>query len=527
MEFKTETIIGINRLLGSEYLAELYEMFQNGEYEAILNRLGRQDYILDLVKVDKQLSEEITDLSKGFEKLKCRLEFESGYVESGQYQNDIKNWSVGLYSFLGSFEKRLEHILWEADQKAAMLESIETNESSLSIQEETKLIQGFESDISNLLLLIDDDKFDSEIGTGYHILPQLKSSKRIINLELLFSGFLLAGVLLTTFYIWGSIVDGKKGPLNAWMVSCFIGHITLALFMINLKLRPKILPEEFSNKYSKDPLLTRFFTDNYELYKYYTRATLAIGQFGNWWVGLGYSFLVLYMYYFLALVGPLQNDRLSFLGDYQHLIDTCLNTIEAFFLMVIYSLLTDNTIKNIYYHNKKSGLHFIKNVQYKKALVFILSLIVSYILLYFFHDYLGIEEPHFRLVSRVVSGLLVAICLSLIIGRLDSKFIDTKKWWLAVLYLYAAIQSMFVLFDIDIFKETQQTNLANVLKFYQIKVIVLYIILPLKLVFIYFILMVNKSNRLFYYFLLGSRINDFISKGVELNPWIKRVVKSG
>lgn len=128
----------------------------------------------------------------------------------------------------------------------------------------------------------------------------------------------------------------------------------------------------------------------------------------------------------------------------------------------------------------------------------------------------GLAYGIFSLTSRTISGALVAVCLGLIIGRLDSKFINPKKWELWLLYLYASIQLLFTLFDPELFKAAIARDFTTVEKvavesyFEFVKTIVLYFILFLKTFFIFFVIKIYKRDMLFEYFLLGSKLNDEI-----------------
>lgn len=49
------------------------------------------------------------------------------------------------------------------------------------------------------------------------------------------------------------------------------------------------------------------------------------------------------------------------------------------------------------------------------------------------------EKGVFFLISRIISGVLVVVGFCLVIGWLDSKFIEFVKWEFWILYFYVVI----------------------------------------------------------------------------------------
>jgi len=302
--------------------------------------------------------------------------------------------------------------------------------------------------------------------------------------------------------------------------------------MITNKIVPTIGFNKFERMRKSDDYLKRIFQNNvFDMYKYYLRATSAIKQFSIWWKWLGISFLMLYLFYFLIEIAKL-NHR-TVIVQVEHSFDIAFNTFEAFILYIIYKLLTDKTLQESY--DIKGGAHFVNMVKWKKPLIILIFFLLTYVVLYqtiyfpnnnFFGDDIKIVKGLFHLFARLLSGLLVALSLCMVIGRLDSKFIAAKGYKLGLLYLYAALQVLFILFDKNIvenllfYDEVVQLNTLED-KFKTVKLIVLYPILILKLVFILFVYDINKRNFLFYYFLLGSKLNDNITSGKIGNEFVQ------
>ena len=300
-------------------------------------------------------------------------------------------------------------------------------------------------------------------------------------------------------------------------------QISLLTCMVLYKIKPKVNVDKFIQ--DADDFIRGKFGNRIDYLKWFSeRANESIKQFGKWWRYLGISFLGLYvLYYFQACVEGFGGKFLPI--NFEEYVDVVINGSEAFFLFVLYRIVTDDTVKASPDKNKMFDQDL--NVQAEFGVLTIaLFLFIVGNLIYSGTDNYGV----FSLISRTISGALVAVGLCLVIGRLDSKFIEPRKWELWILYLYAAIQLLFTLFDPSLFKaalsKTGKTfgtdeDRAIIEYFGIVKMWVLYFILVLKGFFIYFVIKIHKNNELFYYLLLGSKLNDEIKHGKIKNKAVK------
>ena len=291
--------------------------------------------------------------------------------------------------------------------------------------------------------------------------------------------------------------------------------------MVFYKIKPQIVVDDFIKK-SSERFRKKIGSKINDLKWFSERANEAIKQFGIWWRLLGFSYLSLYVLYYFYWILDISNN--GFKGsDYYFLfdkaddfVDVIINGSEGFFLFILYRIVTENTLKP----SPSRETFFEEDLNYQKELGIATVLLFAFFVISFVFIYTP-EISHnydlFSLISRTISGTVVAIGLCLVIGRLDSKFVDPKEWELILLYSYAAIQLLFTLFDptliLDVVRQINQTSVVSeenkeFINSYvgNIKMIVLYFILFLKGYFIYFIINIHRKNELFYYFLLGSKL---------------------
>lgn len=315
------------------------------------------------------------------------------------------------------------------------------------------------------------------------------------------------------------IYNRNPDKLDIPYIINLVFQISLLACMVLYTIKPRINVNKFIQ--DADDFIREKFNNRIDYLKWFSeRANESIKQFGVWWRLLGFSFLALYvLYYFQACVEGFGGAFLP--ENFEEYVDVFINGSEAFFLFVLYRIITDDTIKP----SPEKEKIFDQDLNFQAelgVLVFALVLFIFGNLIYSDTDNYGV----FSLISRTISGAVVAVGLCLVIGRLDSKFIEPERWELWLLYLYAAIQLLFTLFDPSLFKAalsksgiifSETANKAIVEYFQVVKMWVLYFILVLKGFFIYFVINIHRRNELFYYLLLGSKLNDEIKEGKKVN----------
>ena len=101
-------------------------------------------------------------------------------------------------------------------------------------------------------------------------------------------------------------------------------------------------------------------------------------------------------------------------------------------------------------------------------------------------------------VFDALSGTLNAIVLALLVARLDSKLIGLPSWLICILYFYAGVQPMFVVFELH----------PEV--YAGIKTAVLWVVFIFKIYFFLIIFFSLQTGRLFNYFFCSQVLNDHI-----------------
>jgi hypothetical protein len=107
-----------------------------------------------------------------------------------------------------------------------------------------------------------------------------------------------------------------------------------------------------------------------------------------------------------------------------------------------------------------------------------------------------------------VSGVLNAVVLALLIGRLDSKLIGLPSWLISLLYFYSAVQPLFAVFEQpgDIFKVIQTS--------------VLIVVFGFKIYFFLIIVYALQTGRMLNYLIcfpyLNRRINSVFDNQFEI-----------
>lgn len=170
------------------------------------------------------------------------------------------------------------------------------------------------------------------------------------------------------------------------------------------------------------------------------------------------------------------------------------NTISLMFVFWCLSILY------LPYQTKKEKLGQRRMLYLSGFIVFLL--IISYPLLfeaarrgeYFTEESLA----EYATIFNAVSGTLNAVVVALLIARLDSKLIGLPSWLVSVLYLYAGVQPLFVVFS--------QPGLVNEI----IKTVVLLFVFILKVYFFLIIIYAMQSGRMLNYLFCFPTLNQRI-----------------
>jgi hypothetical protein len=130
----------------------------------------------------------------------------------------------------------------------------------------------------------------------------------------------------------------------------------------------------------------------------------------------------------------------------------------------------------------------------------VVIIIVSYPLLFILAqrngEYTQESLLEYMTAFNAVSGTLNAVVLALLIARLDSKLIGLPSWLVSILYLYAAVQPLFVVFS--------QPGLMNEI----IKTFVLLFVFILKVYFFLIIIYAMQTGKMLNYLFCFPTLNQ-------------------
>ncbi len=117
---------------------------------------------------------------------------------------------------------------------------------------------------------------------------------------------------------------------------------------------------------------------------------------------------------------------------------------------------------------------------------------------------------NYSVLFDALSGVLNAVVFALFIARLDSKFVSLPSNLIGLLYLYSAIQPLFIVFD--------SPGVVNA----TIKVCVLFLVFVLKIYFFFIITYAIQEGKIFAYLYcfstLNQRVEAFTNNQYTIRP---------
>jgi zinc-ribbon domain len=147
-------------------------------------------------------------------------------------------------------------------------------------------------------------------------------------------------------------------------------------------------------------------------------------QFLKGWSAIWVSWLLLYLYFGIILLiandaSEVQNVSLQVTVDFLNVA----NSAAFFYVFLVLDMPSVST---------KDRPH--RNREFQRAFIAVAS---TCFLIFLFS---GFSRFNHVLLGPYLSGLLVAISMAYVFGRLDSHYMNVNRWMLAPLYLYAVIQ---------------------------------------------------------------------------------------
>ncbi len=150
-------------------------------------------------------------------------------------------------------------------------------------------------------------------------------------------------------------------------------------------------------------------------------------RFLKGWSAIWVSWFLLYLYLGVVLLLPnkasaTQHLALQITVDFLNIS----NSAAFFYLFLILDMPRATTT-----HEPE------KNKEFQKGFTAVIAICFA---VFFFSGFSRANPVEGNLVGTYVSGLLVAISMAYVFGRLDSHYMSVNRWMLAPLYLYAVIQ---------------------------------------------------------------------------------------
>ncbi len=130
--------------------------------------------------------------------------------------------------------------------------------------------------------------------------------------------------------------------------------------------------------------------------------------------------------------------------------------------------------------------------------VIVAALTITFPLIMFTKIGVPTNWSEYPAVFDALSGTLNAIVLALLVARLDSKLIGLPSWLICILYCYAGVQPMFVVFEL------------HPVVYAGVKTAVIWVVFIFKIYFFLIILFSLQTGRLFNYFFCSQVLNDHI-----------------
>lgn len=185
------------------------------------------------------------------------------------------------------------------------------------------------------------------------------------------------------------------------------------------------------------------FGVNCELYRYgedslFHRMNVGIKQFYYSWIGVWCIWLVLYINKLTySVISVFSSEIDHWFHHFNCFIENTLNLMNSCVLFFIYMVITMSTVNSGNPNDSRKSMHI-----GVVCLIFIFTIVLLVDLYSFFirnEDIYG--QIQFGL--RIFIGIVAAVSLIAVVGRLNSSFLDVPQWLMIGLYLYAAVQMLY------------------------------------------------------------------------------------
>lgn len=170
----------------------------------------------------------------------------------------------------------------------------------------------------------------------------------------------------------------------------------------------------------------------------FKRMQISIGQFYYSWLCIWIIWLLMYIGKFVYGIG---NDFLCYdeeVSRYVAFFENVLNLMGSFVFFFIYMVITISTVNTgSLSGDNKSKMH--------TAVVALMFIGFTCLSVDYFSTFIGSPSiyENVQLGVRLVIGIIAAISIMAVLGRLNSSYLDIPQWLVMCLYLYASVQVLY------------------------------------------------------------------------------------
>lgn len=263
--------------------------------------------------------------------------------------------------------------------------------------------------------------------------------------------------------VWDVLYYNLKHIVNIGILLWFFIMLTRKSFLMNSDdVREESLHEYVKMQFGESSTLAQNTPHNL-----YERLREGVKQFYYSWMAVWGVWLILYILVFVFsvykfLIARSEGDLIIDLSDMslfrmESLLENFLNLVNSFILLFIYLVITVSTVR---VGRLAPGGH--RNMHSSIAVLIFLGAGCFFIDMFSLSQLISGEAyQQIQCYLRLVIGIIAAISLMAVLGRLNTNFLNIPQWMMLSLYLYAAIQVVYpITYDPYYFRPDKQDEIV-------------------------------------------------------------------
>lgn len=347
----------------------------------------------------------------------------------------------------------------------------------------------------------------------------------------------IVGLLGAVSFLAALIYYSRNAGINTWGftlddISRFVVYAHLPFLVVFIAALIHVQDNNSRGRYRAGLVYEKLNGKNKDLSSLETYSELQVRRFKRRFLGFWCAMLLLYLAFGFEQIFPSPSEVIGRL--FFPLLEFALNNVSLLFIfscfVVLYlpteltphdSALSDETPADATPPGKKKSRHFLELIDgivqkfsrrhleelelRQRTLVVGFAFLVAALTLAFpliMLTKIGVIDTtnwrEYPAVFDALSGTVNAVVLALLIARLDSKLIALPSWLICILYSYAGVQPLFVVFSLD-------PNL-----YAGIKTAVFIVVFIFKIYFFLIIIYSLQTGRMFNYFFCSRILNDHV-----------------